>query len=183
MGLHSKDDRVRLNIGCGRHVLDGWVNVDVVRSPRAKRDPEVFALAHDIPLESGCADEVMAIHVIEHFYYWKREREDQEPGVFDVLAEWRRLLKKGGVLTLELPDIEKCARNLLAGDIDNLHMWGFYGDPSERDPYMCHRWGYTPKTMEALLLKAGFADIRHGIPQWHARGKDKRDMRVTARKA
>lgn len=172
---------MRINVGCGRHVLDGFVNVDVERSPKAPRAPEVLASAVAIPLEDGCADEVMAIHLLEHFYWWE---------VPAVLAEWRRLLKPGGLLVLELPDILKCARNLIklaaAGadvhQIDSQAMWGLYGDPGTRNPLMCHRWGWHPATLQAELHAAGFTDLVWPPTQWHAAGRAHRDMRVEARR-
>ena len=30
---------MRINFWCGRHVRDGWLNVDAVRHPKAPRDP------------------------------------------------------------------------------------------------------------------------------------------------
>jgi predicted SAM-dependent methyltransferase len=164
---------MKINVGCGKMILDGWVNCDVQRNPKAPRAPELLCDARSIPLADGCADTVMALHLIEHFYYWE---------VPAVLAEWRRLLGEGGQLILELPDIEKCARNLLKESTDQMSMWGFYGDPGHKDPFMCHRWGYTPKTLTKVLEANGFDRIKFTAPLHHGR-RDQRDMRVMARKA
>lgn len=163
---------MNINIGCGHRILDGWINCDIQRSPRAPRAPEILCDARSIPLEDGCAQNVMACHLIEHFYLWE---------VPALLAEWRRLLVDGGKLILELPNIELCARNLLAGKTDQMCMWGFFGDPGHKDPYMCHRWGYTSKTITALLMENGFKKIKLLDPQTHKSRKD-RDMRVEALK-
>lgn len=165
---------MRINFGCGRRVLDDFFNVDAAANPRAPRPPE---LLHDItagplPLADGCADELHAYHVIEHFYAWE---------VDAVVGEWKRLLRPGGLLVVECPDLEKAARNLLAGLNDQMVMWPLYGDPQHRDPFMCHRWGYTRTTLEALLQRCGFDRIVHAPPQTHG-GLVERDMRVEARK-
>lgn len=170
---------MRLNLGCGRHVLEGWVNIDVQRSPHAKREPEYLCDLRGIPLPDACADEAMAIHVFEHFYEWETS---------DVLTEWRRLLKAGGKLVLELPDLVKCCRNVLEGRAgkdhpEQLTMWGLYGDPAHRDPFMCHRWGWSPNTLSAKLTQHGFVNIKQELPQWHAVGKVARDMRLVAFKS
>ena len=47
---------------------------------------------------------------------------------------------------------------------------------------MCHRWGYTPATIAALLQESGFANIRVLPPATHG-AKANRDMRVEAVKA
>lgn len=165
-------------MGAGRHVLDGWVNVDVARSPAATRDPEIFADARRVPLPDGCAKVIMAIHLLEHFYLWE---------VDEVLGEWHRLLRKRGTLVLELPNILKCARNLLniegANHPDRMGMWGIYGDPHEENPLMCHRWGWSPQTLREKLVQCGFARVAEEIPQWHRSGQLVRDMRLVAVKA
>lgn len=170
-------ENLLINVGCGRRVLDGWVNVDVQAAKQAPRPPEVLADARNIPLPDGCALTVMALHVIEHFYLWE---------VGDVLAEWRRLLKPGGRLVLELPDLAKACRNYLqmskrgqVSKLDQYAMWPLYGDPSHGDPYMCHRWGYDPNSIATLLSAHGYADITHHKPQTHG-ARVNRDMRIEA---
>lgn len=172
---------MRVNFGCGRRVLDGWFNVDAVLSPRAPRAPELLhavtfkrdgAIANPLPLADGCADELQALHVVEHVCAWEAPA---------LVGEWRRLLKSGGQLILELPDIEKAAQNLLRGRGDQWCMWPFYGDPSHRDPWMTHRWGYTPVTIMDLVAECGFVEIKVLPPQTHGPRPD-RDMRVEARK-
>jgi len=164
---------MNINIGCGRMVLNGWTNCDVQVSPKAPRPPEILCKADDIPMPDRCADTVMALHLIEHFYLWE---------VAGVLSEWRRLLKSGGELILELPNIEAAARNLLAGLNDQMSMWPLYGDPQHEDVYMCHHWGYTPKTITALLNDNGFERVMVLPPQTHGK-RANRDMRIEAVKA
>ncbi len=156
---------LRVNVGCGRHVIDGWVNVDAQRSPLASRDPEVLADALQIPLPDGC---------VEHLYHWQAPQ---------ALTEWHRLLMPGGLLVLEMPDVKKCARNLLAGTDIVLSLFGLYGDPREEDPFMTHKWGWTWKTVRKLLKRAGFVEIVETIPKWHGGGRELRDFRIEARKA
>lgn len=168
---------MKLNIGCGRHVLDGWTNIDIQRSGRAKRDPEIFADVREIPLPDECADEVMAIHVFEHFFPWEC------PGL---VGEWRRLLKPRGKLILELPNLEKCCKNILDGihkggkHADQLGMWGLYGDPREQDPFMMHKWAWTPQTLTGFLERHGFERIKERPTEWHPAGREYRDMRIEA---
>jgi predicted SAM-dependent methyltransferase len=75
---------VKLNLGCGDKILPGCVNVDAASS-RAGRQPDVVADIRDLrKIKSSIADEILAVHVIEHFYYWE---------VVPLLQSWRRLLK------------------------------------------------------------------------------------------
>jgi predicted SAM-dependent methyltransferase len=158
---------LRINLGCGRKRTAGYTNVDL------QGTPDIQADVRAVPLPDGCAVEVMALHVIEHFYLWE---------IPELLAEWRRLLKPGGLLVLELPNLEAAARNLLKGLGDQMAMWPLYGDPGHRDPLMCHRWGYTPRSIQTVLAANGFQGIEVLPPRTHGRRAD-RDMRVEARKA
>jgi ubiquinone/menaquinone biosynthesis C-methylase UbiE len=170
---------LRLNIGCGARVLDGWTNCDIQANQNAPRPPEILCDAKSIPLPDGCATELMAIHVFEHFYRWEVET---------VLAEWRRLLRPGGVLVLELPNLIKCCENYLAGrmrggkDPDQLARWGIYGDPRTGDKFMCHPWGYSPEELQSILEANGFRGVIHKPTTFHPAGRKHRDMRIEARK-
>ena len=153
--------------------------MDAVRHPRATREPDLLhafefakdgALLNPIPLADCCPDELHSYHFVEHVYRWEAPH---------LVAEFRRLLKPRGALVLELPNIAAAARNLLAGMNDQMAMWPLYGDPEHRDPYMCHRWGYTPATIAALLKESGFTDVRVLPPVTHG-AKANRDMRVEA---
>lgn len=142
--------------------------------------PELLCdIIEGIPLPDGCAQVVQAIHLFEHFPRWRAE---------DVLRDWRRLLAPGGMLILELPDLEKCCRNYLerrtqAGkNPDQLSRWGIYGDSTLRDPFMLHMWGYSPEELMDMLIGCGFRYARHEPTQFHPIGRARRDMRIEATK-
>lgn len=167
---------MKLNVGCGGRRIPGYTGVDAIQRPAA----DIVARADAIPLPDASCDEIMAIHLFEHFYLWEVE---------GVLVEWRRLLKVGGRLVLEMPDLMKTCKNVVneamkgGKDPDQLTLWSLYGDPRGKDPYMTHRWAYTPKSIKALLSENGFADIRQEPTQFHPCGREHRDMRVVAVKA
>jgi SAM-dependent methyltransferase len=172
------DGRVRLNLGCGDKLLPGYVNIDVSPSRRGVR-PDVIADLRALSLPDEYAHEALAVHVIEHFYAWEAA---------DVLREWRRVLVPGGRLVLECPNILHAAWELLADPsraradkAGQLGMWPLYGDPSSRDPLMCHRWGYTPESLMALLDEVGFVDVRQEPALFKRR--EPRDMRITGRRS
>jgi len=168
---------VRLNVCCGTRIREGWINIDVAALGILK--PEIIADARSIPLDDGCADEIMCIHGIEHFYKWEAAA---------LAVEWMRLLRSGGLLVIECPDIFKCCENLVSGYAssgkhpDQMSYWGIYGDPQESNPFMGHKWGYTPKTLRHFLKMHGFVNIADEETQWHPAGRVRRDMRITARK-
>lgn len=167
---------MKLNVGCGGRRIYGYTGVDAVARPAA----DIVAPAHAIPLADGSVDEIMAIHLFEHFYRWECDA---------VIAEWRRLLEPGGRLVLEMPNIVKCCENVISGRMeggkhpDQLSYWGLFGDPREGDPWMSHKWGWAPATLRAFLGANGFARIEEEQTKWHPAGREHRDMRMTAVKA
>jgi predicted SAM-dependent methyltransferase len=170
---------LKINFACGYHTWDGFYCVDAVQNPRAKRTIDlIHALRFDgtrlinpLPLDDQCADELHSIHFIEHVYQWEAPA---------VIREFHRLLKPGGLLVLELPNLEMACHNLLKGTKDQFSMWSLYGDPNKIDPYMCHRWGYTPATIQTLVTENGFKSSKMKAPKFHGQ-REYRDMRIEAR--
>lgn len=172
------EERIRLNLGCGAKVLDGWVNVDVVARGGANyqqvkgKKPDVDADIRDLPFDDDYADEAMAIHVLEHFYTWEAE---------DVLREWIRVLKPGGKLIIEVPDLDKVVYHILnETQIPNFTIWALYGDPSEQDPLMVHKWCYNMKSLGKLMKNVGLKNIEREAAQFHM--KESRDLRMVGYK-
>lgn len=170
---------MKINYACGRQVLPGYFNIDAVHNPKASRRPELMhtisfnpdgTVANKTPLPDGCADELMACHFIEHVFEWEAPF---------LLLEWKRLLKVGGKLILELPNIQAAARNLLEGLSPQMWRFAFYGDGSHKDSFMCHRFGYTPLSIMAAVEAAGFGNVQIMPPQTHG-PRPNRDMRVEA---
>ena len=155
------------------------MNIDVAAS-RAGRSPDVLCDLHDLkPFASDSADEVLAVHVVEHFWRWE---------VVDVLKEWLRVLKPGGRMILECPNLISACEELLKnpeagagpGTEGQRTMWVFYGDPAWKDPLMCHRWNYTPQSLGAIMTEAGLVNIRQEPAQYKLR--EPRDMRMVGEK-
>lgn len=168
---------MKLNVCCGGRILDGYTNIDIVQT--GDNPPDILCDAKKVPLGDGCADEIMCIHGFEHFYRWECD---------ELILEWRRLLKIGGALVLELPDLMKCCENIVSGHTfsgkhpDQAGMWGIYGDPRLESPFMTHRWGWTPKILQQFLKANGFIDIEAQETKFHPAGRARRDMRMVARK-
>lgn len=152
--------------------MEGYVNVDIV-DDRATVKPDVQCDIRKLIFENDSADEILSIHVIEHFYRWE---------VLDMLKEWVRVLKPGGEMVIETPNLESACKELLRDPQINAlpnsptAMWVLYGDPRWQDPLMCHKWLYTPWSLGLLMKKAGLINVRQEPAQHKA--KDPRDMRV-----
>lgn len=169
--LEDPCDGVTVQLGCGHKPWAGWINID---GERGSRYADLVADLKSIPLATGGADVAVAIHVLEHFYAWE---------VPEVLSEWKRILKPGGMLIVELPCMDKVIR-YMSQCIAQQHAfampmtwWAMWGDPKYKDPAMCHKWGYTEGLLKYTLETAGFTNVQAADPRYHVK---QRDMRMTA---
>ena len=171
---------MKLNLGCGDKHLPGYTNVDIVESRRGLR-PDVICDIRDLkPFDADSVDEVLAVHVIDHVHRWEVE---------DVLREWARVLKVGGKIVLETPNLVSACKALLEdpikgarpGQEGQMTMWPLYGDPSWKDEHMMHKWLYTPRSLAEVMHKVGFTQIKQTPAQYKMR--EPRDMRLEGLKA
>lgn len=179
--VHDKLNRqepVRLHLGCGSRIFDGYINVD---GEYMRDHPDV--IIHDItqpfPLADDSVDEILTVHVLEHI---TRSR------VVGMLQEWHRILRPGGFAAVEWPDFLKMCREVAHNPdcllptadrrLQKRTILGIYGD-NERypDPVMWHKWGYSEHSMCAIFQQVGFS-IARAEPNHHS--KTANDSRVVA---
>ncbi|MDB4726089.1 methyltransferase domain-containing protein [bacterium] len=162
---------IAINLGCGQRKIPNYINVDL--NPAS--EPEVLAdITQKLPFDDNYADEICSFHVIEHL---------DRNSVDDIIDDWFRILKPGGKLVIECPDLMKIAKTLLQPFSHNHAEWarmtvmGIYGNPADPIPFMMHKWGYTPESLTRILKLHGFTNIVELPVQTHI---PKRDMRIEA---
>ena len=62
---------VRINLGCGDKLLPGYINVDAASSRQGIKPDVLCDIRRLNVFKSNCADIILAVHVIEHFYAWE----------------------------------------------------------------------------------------------------------------
>lgn len=100
---------VKLNFGCGTHILPGWLNVD---GWAGEGVAFVCDLRQPLPLRDGSCRFIFAEHVFEHIDVQFRRR---------VVQEWYRLLKRDGVLRVVGPDCLRFAQAYARRDMEWFH--------------------------------------------------------------
>jgi len=125
----------KLNIGGAKNPQDGYEVVD------RQNGQEAFPLAFD----DKTFDEVRASHILEHFP--KKE-------VQDVVKEWCRVLKTGGVLKIAVPDLDWIMENR-----DHPYFEGYLlgGQTDEND---FHKSIFNESYLTHLMSAAGLSDIK-----------------------
>lgn len=90
-----------LNLGCGAKFHKDWTNVDFVSTGENVIGHNLLA---GVPFEANRFDVVYHSHVLEHF---------PKDKAVEFIKECHRVLKKGGIIRVAIPDLEQIARNYL----------------------------------------------------------------------
>ncbi len=90
-----KQDLQLLNVGCGTHYADGWLNVDVWENDETRPDL-VVAANEPYPFADGTFDAIFLGHVVEHLD-WHFVR--------TFLADMERIAKPGSPILIVAPDV------------------------------------------------------------------------------
>jgi len=87
------EDTLRLNLGCGRFPMPGFVNIDHLDSVK----PDLIANATDLPYSPDSVDEIYCGHLLEHLSW------DEGQGA---LNHWLDILKPGGKIRVVVPNFD-----------------------------------------------------------------------------
>lgn len=141
----------RVHLGCGSHVIPGFVNVDSRALPGVDVVSEIGDLSF---LEDESCEVIYASHVLEHL---------ATAEVAPFLARCRAKLAPGGRLLVAVPDLEAIFRHHLAdprvfGPDPKAVVGYLYG--GQDYPQNFHRTGFTYDILAGELARAGFAEAR-----------------------
>jgi hypothetical protein len=168
----------RLHLGCGSDYWEGWVNVDT--DPRVGCDLRADFTEIGGHFESESVAEVAMIHSVSYLRLWQAR---------DLFREIHRILAPGGRLTLEFPDILKCATRALecGSETDDYleAVRGIYAFDMEqiqkRATYTPYAFGWSVWHITVELRRAGFVEVCAEEPQTHG-PRPWRDSRIVATK-
>lgn len=161
-----------LHVGCGSapksrlpecFTTGQWREVRLDIDPKVK--PDIVASLTDMSaVPSASAEAVWSSHNLEHL---------EGHQVPSALSEIRRVLKLGGFVLINLPNLQQIAQLIAAGRADEVMytspagpitpldmMFGHQASLARGNHYMAHRTGYTQERLQKLLVEAGFREVR-----------------------
>lgn len=125
---------MKLNLGCGDHKADGWVNIDSFEGV----NPDCLCDVASLPFSDDSVEAIYCGHVFEHLSY--------PTGIEEVLREIKRVLKDDGNLCVVGPDIDLAlALHMPESLIDNIV------NGEERWPGDKHQWLSTGLKTHAVI--------------------------------
>ena len=149
----------KINVGCGKNILDGWLNVDLF--------PQLAAVQMNAatrwPFEEGTFDAAFCEHMIEHV---------SKDDACRIIEEMRRTLRPGGAVRIVTPDLASFAKMALSPEAadsrEYVDSWRDFLDDPHGTPCDAvnaifyehgHRYIYSVDELSGILTKAGFANI------------------------
>lgn len=133
---------MKINVGCGNDILDGWTNVDLYPSTESVIRADIRLL----PFAAGTIESIRAIDVLEHI-----PRAD----VAETLSRWFMLLQRGGTLEIRCPDVQKQCE-LLLDKTWPTDVWAHMVFGGQDAPGNFHMAGFSPSSLAEKLVAAGF---------------------------
>jgi len=144
---------LQLHLACGKRYIPGFVHIDLDDFPHIDHRCRIDRL----PMFSDeSVDLVYCSHGLEYF---------DRPQAAEALREWLRVLKKGGILRLAVPDFSALVAIYAAtGNLDEI-LGPLFGRMTVRseagESVIYHRTTYDFRSLERLCLMAGFRAVRH----------------------
>ncbi len=143
---------MKLNIGCGLNILEGYVNVDKVKTTPQTVVKDILNL--DYPDDS--VEEIYLRHVIEHFF---------EEEIKRLLQNCYRMLQPDGKIVIETPDFDRIVaawtQGILSKEVLNALLFGFAAakNTREREMHMMHKYVFDEALLTRFLVEWGFQII------------------------
>jgi len=140
---------MNLHLGCGRKHIPGFVHVDIEPFPHVDHVNPAERLDF---IENNTVDLIYACHLLEH--YGRHE-------VRNVLAEWHRVLRPGGILRLAVPDFAAVCHLYDSEGLKDGYS-GLVGlvCGGQRNCSDFHKIVFDEAFLTCLLRKTGFRHVR-----------------------
>lgn len=147
----SAEGKLYLHLGCGKIDHERFINIDGYPYPHVDYIQSIDKLPQ---FAEASVDLIYASHCLEHFSYTQTK---------SVLEEWSRVLKKGGILRLSVPDFDKLVEIYNVHDRDpDVILPQLMG--GQNNKYNYHLTALSMRNLSKLLAATGFSKIQEWQP-------------------
>ena len=127
-------EAIKLNIGAGSTVIEGFTPID----------RKLGSEAYPLPYPDGSIDEIRASHILEHFTFGEAQQ---------AMEEWSRVLKPGGRIRISVPDVDKVLNDKSPNRL-------FYLMGGQMDENDIHKSAYDEERLAGLMRQNGFSNLQ-----------------------
>tara|TARA_B110000046_G_scaffold175987_1_gene201157 strand:- start:599 stop:1135 length:537 start_codon:yes stop_codon:yes gene_type:complete len=144
---------MKLHLGCGPNIKEGYINIDGFVDGEGVVKMDILNMKYS----DNSVEEILSEHVFEHIPFKDEER---------LFNECFRLLKPGGQMIVETPDMEWLCKQFIDGkdDFNSFYQVGsgnhYFGHGRDTD----QRWG---------MITTHFFGNQNGRGQFHYNGYTK----------
>jgi len=160
---------IKLNLGCREVLLKDYINIDI----KPINDTVIKMDVRKLDYPEGYADEILASHIIEHFH----ERE-----VLSIIKDWHKVLRPGGTLIIETPELLGLCKEFIYADSDmRKELYHDFFSCPWIDISEAHLFLHTEDGLRSILRDARFISITR-TPVQRYPNRQTYQMRLEARK-
>jgi predicted SAM-dependent methyltransferase len=147
---------MKLHLGCGKNIKQGFINIDAYVDYPGVEKHDIF----NLPYSDSSVEEILTEHLIEHIKFKDEEK---------FWNECFRVLKKGGKLTCETPDMEWLCKAFIENqdDFKEFYKVGAVDHYFGNGKSVEHRWG---------MITTHFFGNQNGEGQFHYNGFTKQKL-------
>ena len=139
---------MNLHIGCGDKRIEGYLNIDVVKTSATDMVSDTMQL----PFDECSVDKIYACSMLEHFGRNDTMKFFRNTCWTDVVKYWYGLLKQDGILYISVPDFKAICQHYLETErIEDILGLVVGGQKNEEDLHgMVFDMNYLKKRLEAI---------------------------------
>tara|TARA_B100000029_G_scaffold392599_1_gene389640 strand:- start:2231 stop:2917 length:687 start_codon:yes stop_codon:yes gene_type:complete len=161
----KKHKPFKLHIGCGNNKKNDWINIDLTGNPDLKID-----VRFGLPFKDSSCSIIYSEHFLEHLEYPNES--------MPFLKECNRVLDKGGVIHIGVPDSKYVVDSCIQNPIDSewlkkakKHNWGYPEDCITGYEFINfhfrlnghHKFAFDFSTLKSQLERSGFIDVKQRL--------------------
>ena len=144
---------MKINLGCGDDIKEGYMNIDVLpESDKFNLDENTTYSQADVTnllwLPVNDVEEIFARDVIEHIPI---------PRLRNALKTWHMVLRPGGKLIIQTPNLKRIAEEILNGK-EEVGLSRIFANSVNIQDW--HKSGFTPDILKEFLISLGFKTVK-----------------------